>query len=75
MSHLHRRGIMHFNLKLKKIMMNSVFDSKIIDFGLVHVSEISVTGTSLIKGVGTLAYMSPEMVNEEEYDNKTDFYL
>ena len=26
------------------------------------------------RACGTLAYMSPEMVNEEEYDNKTDVY-
>ena len=74
MSHLHSRGMMHRDLKLENIMMNSVFDSKIIDFGLVHASEMSATSTSLTNGIGTLAYMSPEMVNEEEYDNKTDVY-
>ncbi|KAK8898306.1 hypothetical protein M9Y10_000589 [Tritrichomonas musculus] len=71
MSHVHRLGMMHRDLKLENIMMNSVFESKIIDFGLVHVSDIE---SSLTKGVGTLAYMSPEMVNEEEYNNKTDVY-
>ena len=55
-------------------MMNSVFDSKIIDFGLVHISDISMTESSMTKGIGTLAYMSPEMVNEEDYDNKTYVY-
>lgn len=29
---------------------------------------------SLIKGIGTFAYMSPEMSNEEDYDIKTDVY-
>ena len=28
----------------------------------------------MTKGVGTLAYMSPEMLNEEDYDYKTDVY-
>ena len=28
----------------------------------------------MTKGIGTLAYMSPEMLNEEDYDNKTDVY-
>ena len=67
-------GMMHRDLKLENIVMNSVFDSKIIDIGLVHASEMSATSTSLTKGIGTLAYMSPEMVNEEEYDSKTDVY-
>ena len=74
MSHLHSRGMMHRDLKLENVMMNSVFESKVIDFGLVHASDMSSSGSSLTKGVGTLAYMSPEMVNEEEYDNKTDVY-
>lgn len=30
--------------------------------------------TSVSKGIGTLACMSPEMQNEEEYDKKTDVY-
>ena len=55
-------------------MMNSVFDSKVIDFGLVHISDISMIESGMTKGIGTLAYMSPEMVNEEDYDNKTDVY-
>lgn len=28
----------------------------------------------MTKGVGTLTYMSPEMLNEESYDYKTDVY-
>lgn len=74
MSHIHSLGMMHRDLKLENIMMNNAFESKIIDFGLVHVPELSGTGCSLTKGVGTLAFMSPEMTNEEEYDNKTDVY-
>ena len=73
MSHIHSRGMMHRDLKLENIMMNSVFNSKVIDFGLVHVAD-AFGGGSLTKGIGTLAYMSPEMVNEEDYDFKTDVY-
>ncbi|KAK8897753.1 hypothetical protein M9Y10_015718 [Tritrichomonas musculus] len=73
MSHIHRHGMMHRDLKLENVMLNSVFESKLIDFGLVHFNDISGSN-SLTKGVGTLAYMSPEMVNEEDYDEKTDVY-
>ena len=69
MSYLHSHGMMHRDLKLGNIMMNGVFNSKIIDFGLVHISDLSMSGNSMTKGIGTLAYMSPEMVNEEDYDN------
>ena len=74
MSHIHSLGMMHRDLKLENIMMNSLFESKIIDFGLVRAEEMSGTNSSLTRGVGTLAYMSPEMLNEEEYDSKTDVY-
>ena len=52
-------------------MLNGFMEAKLIDFGLVHDQEFSNT---LTKGVGTLAYMSPEMRPEENYDNKTDAY-
>ena len=60
-------------------MLNSIFETKLVDFGLVEIKESMLNGylfveDSLTKGVGTFAYMSPEMLNEEEYNNKTDVY-
>lgn len=57
-------------------MLNKRFEAKIIDFGLVHVSEMlnGESFVSLTKGIGTFAYMSPEMLNEDDYDYKTDVY-
>ena len=65
---------MHRDLKLENIMMNCVFNAKIIDFGLAHFNDLSSNRKSLTKGIGTFSYMSPEMLNEEEYNNKTDVY-
>ena len=73
MSHIHSLGIIHRNLNLSNIMMNHFFESKII--GLIHSNDFSTeVGNQLKKGITTVAYMSPELVNEEEYDNKTDVY-
>lgn len=55
-------------------MLNGNSDSKIIDFELVHVTDIFNENKSLTKGIGALAYMSPEMQNEDGYDNKADVY-
>ena len=55
-------------------LLNSIFEAKIIDFDLVHVDENDNYQKTLTTGIGTLAYMSPEMQNEEEYDYKTDVY-
>ena len=76
MSHVHKLGMIHRDLKINNIMLNKNYETKIIDFGLVHVSEIlnGESFVSLTKGIGTLSYMSPEMINEEDYDNKTDVY-
>ncbi|KAK8843865.1 hypothetical protein M9Y10_024941 [Tritrichomonas musculus] len=79
MKYLHEKGMMHRDLKIENIMLNSLFETKLVDFGYVKISEsvlneYSFVGDSLTKGIGTFAYMSPEMVNEEDYDNKTDVY-
>ena len=74
MLHIHEHGMIHRDLKLENVMVNYIFEAQLIDFGLAHVDAMKSTMTSMTKGIGTLAYMSPEMSNEEEYDNKTDVY-
>lgn len=79
MNYLHKNGIIHRDLKIENIMLNSVFEVKIVDFGLIRIHEIfndeySFLNESMSYNVGTLAYMSPEMLNEQEYDYKTDVY-
>lgn len=69
---IHSLGMIHRDLKLENIMMNGAFNAKKIDFGLAYFSDLSSSRKSLTKGIGTFAYMSPEMLNEEEYNNKTD---
>ena len=74
MSHIHKNGMIHRDLKPENVMLNLVFEAKLIDFGLTHVDEMKEKNESLTKGIGTMAYMSPEMINEENYNNKTDVY-
>ena len=74
MSYIHSKGMMHRDLKIENIMLNYAFEAKIIDFDLVGFIKKKEDEESATKGVGTFAYMSPEMANEEDYDNKTDVY-
>ena len=74
MEHIHQLGMIHRDLKIENIMLNYIFEAKIIDFDLVHVTDIEGVKNTLTKGIGTLDYMSPEMLNNEEYTNKTDVY-
>lgn len=79
LKYIHQNGLIYRDLKIENIMLNSVFETKLIDFGLVRIHEclnpnFSFVSDSLTKGLGTFAYMSPEMLNEEDYDYKTDVY-
>ena len=80
MNYLHKHGMIHRDLKIENIMLNEFFETKLVDFGLMKITEsalddFSCVEDSMTKGVGTLAYMSPEMMNEEDnYDSKTDVY-
>ena len=74
MQFIHSLGMIHRDLKLENIMMDGAFNAKIIDFGLAYFSDLSSSRKSLTKGIATFAYMSPEMLNEEENNNKTDVY-
>lgn len=75
---IHNQKMIHRDVKIENIMLNSVFEAKVVDFGLVRINEYfsreSFVTTSMTKGVGTLSYMSPEMLSEEDYDSKTDVY-
>ena len=52
---------------------------KLIDFGLAIINEILfgdelMSTYSVTKGVGSENFISPEMINSDDYDSKTDVY-
>lgn len=61
MSYIHQKGMMHQGLKLENIMLDYAYDVKIINFDLVGFINNDELKESLIKGIGTFAFMSPEM--------------
>ena len=69
----HRQGILHRDLKPGNVMISSN-GVKLLDFGLAKStqSDISVTQTGVV--VGTVAYMSPEQVNGQPLDARSDIF-
>ncbi|KAL6077604.1 protein kinase [Balamuthia mandrillaris] len=72
MNALHNKKppILHLDLKSANILVDENWEGKVADFGL---SKINLTGTN--RGLlGSPVYMSPEMLLNLEYDEKTDIY-
>ncbi len=68
----HKAGIVHRDLKPENVMLADDGRIKIGDFGLARaVSANTATGAALL---GTIAYLSPELVTRGTADARSDLY-
>jgi len=73
LSAAHQIGIIHRDLKPSNIMIDRKGDAKIMDFGIARSLESKgITGAGMM--IGTPEYMSPEQVEGEEADQRSDIY-
>ena len=69
----HRFGIIHRDIKPANIMINRHGIVKVMDFGIAKaLSARRLTRTGV--AVGTVAYMSPEQIRNQNIDNRSDIY-
>jgi hypothetical protein len=73
LSYAHKQNVIHRDIKPANMMLTPSGAIKLMDFGIARSGKdpgLTVTGTT----VGSLAYMSPEQVNCEPIDARSDLY-
>src|SRR5207302_528206 len=81
LAHAHDRGIVHRDLKGSNVMVTGDGRVKVLDFGLAtrmereEISELTLSYDTLeSKLVGTLPYMSPEVLRGHKADHLSDIW-
>ncbi len=79
-NYAHQRGVIHRDLKPSNIIINEEATPKILDFGLARITDadMSIVSTATETGriIGTLPYMSPELMrgSPDAIDLRSDVY-
>lgn len=69
----HRQSLVHRDIKPENILLAADGRVKVADFGLARaVTEVTSTTTGTI--LGTVAYLSPELIATGDCDTRTDIY-
>jgi len=69
----HRLGVVHRDLKPQNIMIDKEGNARIMDFGIARsLKAKGITEEGMI--IGTPDYMSPEQVEGQEADQRSDIY-
>lgn len=71
MQYLHRRNIIHRDIKTSNVLVDEHMIPKIADFGVSRMSKGTV---ATMTGIGTPLCMAPEMLRTSKYGPKVDVY-
>jgi serine/threonine-protein kinase len=72
MAFVHRRNLVHRDLKPGNIHVTTSGTPKIMDFGLVRLGDSNMTRTGMV--MGSPAYMSPEQLKGDKADARSDVF-
>jgi serine/threonine protein kinase len=68
----HGQGVVHRDLKPANILVTEEGHAKIADFGVAKLNLANITHAG--RAIGTPAYMSPEQLDGEEVDGRSDLF-
>ena len=68
----HRLGIIHRDIKPANVLFDEAGVTRLGDFGVAHLSDLSATATAGV--IGTLGYMSPEQREGRPATVKSDLF-
>jgi len=77
MSYFHQRGIIHRDLKVENLLLDSNMDVKIIDFGLSNEEFVEGEHGQMVHcstQCGSLAYAAPELLGYKKYGPEVDIW-
>jgi len=72
LDYAHKHGVIHRDIKPANIVLTKEGNTKVVDFGIVHLATTTVTRTGMV--IGTVPYMSPQQLNGEHVDARSDIF-
>jgi serine/threonine protein kinase len=72
LQYAHEKGVVHRDVKPGNIMLMRDGGVKVVDFGIAHLADQTIPRTGLV--LGTVSYMSPEQLNGQPVDARTDVF-
>jgi serine/threonine protein kinase len=69
LTHMHKRGVLHADMKPNNVMLSRAGEVKIIDYGLAWIK-----GEPKSRVQGTPEYMAPETVKKKLINERTDIF-
>ena len=72
--YIHERKLIHRDLKPDNIFISSTNEAKLLDFGIAKFEDSDLNLTLNTGAMGTSYYMSPEQINNDKIDYRTDIY-